>query len=58
MKSLVLLVPCALWTLPFNAVADDAMRCGTYLVKAGDTKVDVLEKCGPPEVERGHFRSG
>ncbi|MBA3493821.1 MAG: DUF2845 domain-containing protein [Gammaproteobacteria bacterium] len=31
-----------------GVLADDGFRCGTHLVKAGDTKLDVMEKCGPP----------
>jgi len=27
----------------------DAMRCGTKLVVAGDTKLEVLKKCGEPD---------
>jgi len=25
-----------------------AMRCGNYLVAVGDTKLDVMMRCGPP----------
>ncbi|MGH8469170.1 MAG: DUF2845 domain-containing protein [Gammaproteobacteria bacterium] len=31
-----------------GVLADDGFRCGTHLVKAGDSKLDVMEKCGPP----------
>ena len=32
------------------AGANDGLRCGTRLVKLGDTKFQVLERCGPPLV--------
>ena len=53
-----------------GVLADDDLRCGTHLVKAGDTKLDVMEKCGPPAfkeivsganealVEQWHYRPG
>ncbi|MGH8652287.1 MAG: DUF2845 domain-containing protein [Gammaproteobacteria bacterium] len=53
-----------------GARADDPFRCGVHLVTAGDTKLDVMEKCGPPVlketvsgaderlVEQWHYRPG
>lgn len=53
-----------------GVLADDTFRCGTHLVKAGDTKLEVMEKCGPPVfketvsganenlVEQWHYRPG
>ncbi len=50
--------------------ADDGLRCGTHLIRTGDTKLEVMEKCGPPGfketisgadealVEQWHYRSG
>ncbi len=35
--------------LVMNAGAASAFRCGTRLVNIGDTKWEVLRKCGPPE---------
>ncbi|MGH8647160.1 MAG: DUF2845 domain-containing protein [Gammaproteobacteria bacterium] len=58
------------WWLAGGVLADDTFRCGTHLVKAGDTKLDVMEKCGPPVfqetvsganealVEQWHYRPG
>ena len=37
------LVVLALWEPSF------ALRCGTRLVSSGDTKFDVLQKCGEPD---------
>jgi len=34
--------------LLFAAGADAAMRCGNHLVVVGDTKLDVMIRCGPP----------
>ena len=31
-----------------EASAADAMRCGTHLVRVGDTKAKVLRECGEP----------
>ena len=31
-----------------GVLAGDGFRCGTRLVRTGDTKLDVMEKCGPP----------
>ncbi|MGH8579028.1 MAG: DUF2845 domain-containing protein [Gammaproteobacteria bacterium] len=51
-----------------GVLADDSFRCGNHLVKAGDTKLAVMEKCGPPvlketvsganeaRVEKWHYR--
>ena len=33
------------------ASAEDSFRCGTYLITLGNTKADVLAKCGPPTTE-------
>ncbi|MGH6636153.1 MAG: DUF2845 domain-containing protein [Gammaproteobacteria bacterium] len=53
-----------------GVLADDSFRCGNHLVKAGDTKLAVMEKCGPPVlketvsgadealVEKWHYRPG
>jgi hypothetical protein len=30
------------------ALADRGLRCGTHLVRVGDTKLDVLAHCGEP----------
>jgi len=34
---------------PLSAVHAEGMRCGTKLVVAGDTKLEVLKKCGEPD---------
>ncbi|MBU2548023.1 MAG: DUF2845 domain-containing protein [Proteobacteria bacterium] len=34
-----------------QALADNAMSCGQKLVMVGDTKTDVLSKCGPPDYQ-------
>ena len=26
----------------------DTLRCGSYLIRVGDTKVDVIRRCGEP----------
>ncbi len=36
------------WCLAGGVLADDTFRCGSHLVRAGDTKLEVMEKCGPP----------
>lgn len=33
------------------AAAGDNMRCGTHLVRSGDTKFEVLRRCGEPELK-------
>jgi len=43
MKSLLAIV-CLLWA----PVGLGAMRCGNQLVAEGDSKFDVLMRCGPP----------
>lgn len=35
--------------LPVAAGADN-MRCGTHLVRSGDTKLEVLRHCGDPDL--------
>jgi hypothetical protein len=30
------------------ARAEDTLRCGSHLIKTGDHKVEVLQKCGEP----------
>ncbi|MGH8604275.1 MAG: DUF2845 domain-containing protein [Gammaproteobacteria bacterium] len=59
-----------IWCLAGGVLADDTFRCGTHLIRAGDTKLDVMEKCGPPVlketvsganealVEQWHYRPG
>ena len=37
----------AFFSLPGVCSAAD-MRCGQYLVREGDTKVDVIRRCGEP----------
>lgn len=32
------------------AAGADSMRCGTHLVRAGDTKLEVLRHCGEPDL--------
>ena len=34
------------------ALADDTFRCGKKLVSVGDTKVEVLIKCGEPSLRK------
>ncbi len=34
--------------LPDVGSAADFLRCGNYLVRVGDTKVDVIHRCGEP----------
>ncbi|MGH8593857.1 MAG: DUF2845 domain-containing protein [Gammaproteobacteria bacterium] len=53
-----------------GVLADDTFRCGVHLVTAGDTKLEVMEKCGLPLlketvsgaderlVEQWHYRPG
>lgn len=41
------LVLCAM--VPSVLAEVDGMRCGTKLVVAGDTKLEVLKKCGEPD---------
>jgi hypothetical protein len=49
-----------------SASADGFYRCGGYMVKIGDLKFQVLQKCGPPEMrefvgnsaERQTYRRG
>jgi hypothetical protein len=38
----------ALLILPLPAFAQSTFKCGGGIVKLGDTKTDVLAKCGPP----------
>jgi hypothetical protein len=61
MRALTLLVLLAgLWLKPSLSEAD-SFRCGPYLVKTGDTFVEVLETCGPPLAKTGaveRLRSG
>ncbi len=35
----------------------DSMRCGSKLVQVGDTKVDILSKCGEPALREKVTRS-
>lgn len=42
---LILLISC----LHGCAVFADSFRCGTQLVQAGETKSEVISKCGQPE---------
>ena len=37
----------AAFLLPVVAFGAD-MRCGQYLIRVGDTKVDVIRRCGEP----------
>ena len=39
----------SLLLIPLSAVYAEGMRCGTKLVVAGDTKLEVLKKCGEPD---------
>lgn len=39
-----------LW-LPLSAVADGSFRCGSGLITVGDSKLDLLGKCGRPALE-------
>lgn len=34
---------------PLSVAIADSMRCGTKLVVTGDTKIEVLKKCGEPD---------
>jgi Protein of unknown function (DUF2845) len=46
-------LPLLLLALAATAPADAAFRCGTKLVTEGDTRAEVLAKCGDPvDVER------
>ena len=37
--------------VPLQAVEADSLRCRTHLIRLGDTKLDVLEKCGEPRLK-------
>ncbi|HEY5604315.1 MAG TPA: DUF2845 domain-containing protein [Gammaproteobacteria bacterium] len=39
------------FTLSSTSAAESSMRCGTNLVSVGDSKVNVLLKCGEPLVK-------
>lgn len=43
----LLMIPAVLCT---GALPAYALRCGTNLVDVGDTKIDVLRKCGKPDL--------
>ena len=48
---LVLVVFTVVMAVPNLANAFNSFRCGTKLVRVGDTKGHVLKNCGPPTVE-------
>ncbi|MBI5069399.1 MAG: DUF2845 domain-containing protein [Deltaproteobacteria bacterium] len=41
----------SLLCLPLPAAADGSLRCGSALVSVGDSKLDLLGKCGRPALE-------
>lgn len=41
----------SLLCLPLPAAADGSLRCGNALVSVGDSKLDLLGKCGRPALE-------
>jgi hypothetical protein len=46
------------WALLFNSITRaDSLRCGTNLIGVGDTKAEVLEKCGEPESTDSYCRN-
>jgi hypothetical protein len=45
---LIILSTIVLFLLSVNSVFADSMKCGTRRVKTGDTKTEVLLKCGEP----------
>ena len=47
MKRLAFLILVALLLMPAVALAEN-MRCGQRLIRVGDTKVDVIHRCGEP----------
>jgi len=47
MKHLVITIILALALIPAAAQAT-SLRCGNRLVRAGDTRTEVLQKCGEP----------
>ncbi len=47
-KIYVLLIVFLLLSMVPCAAPTDACRCGNKLVSTGDTKSEVLSKCGPP----------
>ncbi len=47
MKGLAFSILAALLLLP-TAVSAANMRCGQHLIRVGDTKVDVIHRCGEP----------
>ena len=40
-----------LMAVPNVAEAFNSFRCGTKLVRVGDTKTDILKKCGSPTLK-------
>jgi hypothetical protein len=48
-SSLCILISSLLFSAPLWAL--DSMRCGTKLVTTGDTKAEVLARCGEPELK-------
>ena len=51
LNSLVLIILTILMAVPNLANAFNSFRCGTKLVRVGDTKGHVLNNCGPPTVK-------
>ena len=56
---LVLVVFTVVMAVPNLANAFNSFRCGTKLVRVGDSKAHVLKNCGPPTVEmQGRLGTG
>ena len=48
MKTLLHLATMTTFALLAQAATADSMRCGNSLIQTGETKADVIDKCGEP----------
>jgi len=47
MKAIIILI--AIFFIIVSVVQADSFRCGSRVVSTGDSKADVIVKCGPPD---------